>query len=98
MCTNPHVHIYINRINNRLKLKIKGGCKLELQTPDTVKLFGSTKKLIDKIQNGENVSSLEVVLVQFNLVHNQYQQKSEVLYTFTPDKWCAYLLNVEPAI
>ena len=71
---------------------------VELQTPDTVKLFGSTKKLIDKIQNGENVSSLEVVLVQFNLVHNQYQQKSEVLYTFTPDKWCAYLLNVEPAI
>ena len=56
-------------------------CKLGLQTPETVKLFDSAKKLIDKIQNGENVSSREVVLVQFSLVHNQYQQKSEVLYT-----------------
>ena len=49
--------------------------------------------------NGENVSSLEaveVVLVQCNLVDNQYQQKSEVLNTFTPKKSYAYLLNVEP--
>ena len=53
---------------------------LELQTPDTMKLFGSTKKLIKKTQNGQNVPSLEVVevvLVQCNLVDNQYQQKSE---------------------
>ena len=27
---------------------------------------------------------------------NQYQQKSEVLYTFTPNKSYAYLLNAEP--
>ena len=26
---------------------------------------------------------------------NQYQRKSEALYTFTPDKSCAYLLNAE---
>ena len=37
----------------------------------------------------------EAVLVQCNLVDNQYQQKSEVLYTFTPNKSYAYLLNVE---
>ena len=37
----------------------------------------------------------EVVLVQFNLVDNQYQQKSEVLCTFTPNKSYAYLLDVE---
>ena len=51
-----------------------------------------------KIQkNGENVTSLEVfevVLVQCNLVWNQ--QKSEILYTFTPNKSYAYLLNIEP--
>ena len=35
--TNPHIHIYISRINNRLVLKIKDGYKLELQTPDTMK-------------------------------------------------------------
>ena len=43
-----------------------------------MKLFGSTKQLIDKTINGENVPSLEVVevvLVQCNLVDNQYQQK-----------------------
>ena len=61
--------------------KIKDGYKLEVQTPETRKLFGSTKKLIDKTKNVENVPSLqvvEVVLVQCNLVDNQYQQKSYV--------------------
>ena len=51
-------------------------------------------------QKKEKVPSLEVVevvLVQCNLVDNQYQQKSEVLYTFTPNKSYAYLLNVEPS-
>ena len=42
--TNPPIHIYINRINNRLVFKIKDGYKLELQTPETMKLFGCTKK------------------------------------------------------
>ena len=63
-----------------------------------MKLFGSTKKLIDKTKNGEKVRSLEVVdivLVQCDLVDDQYQQKSEVLYTFMPNKSYACLLNVE---
>ena len=65
-----------------------------------MKLPGSTKKLIDKTKNGEKVPSLEVVevvLVQFNLVDKQYQQKSQALYTFTPNESYAYLLNVEPS-
>ena len=41
--------------------------------------------------------SLEVVLVQCNLVDIQYQQKSEILYTFTPNKSYAYLLNADPS-
>ena len=64
----------------------------------TMKLFGSTKKLIDKTKNGENWPSLEVieiVLAQCNLLDNEYQQKSEALHTFTPNKSYAYLLNVE---
>ena len=68
--------------------------------PETMNLFGSTKKLIDKTKNGEKVPSLEeaeVVLVQCNLVDNKYQQKSEVLYTFTPNKSYVYLLKVEPS-
>ena len=65
-----------------------------------MKLFGSIKKLIGKAKNGEKVASLEVVqviLVQFNLLDYQYQQKSEVLCTFTPNKSYAYLLNIEPS-
>ena len=40
---------------------------------------------------------VEVVLVQYNLVDNQYQQKSEVLYIFTPSKCYIYPLNVKPS-
>ena len=54
--------------------------------------------LVAQKSNREKVPSIEVaevVLVQCNLVDNQYQQKSEVLYTFAPNKSYAYLLNVE---
>ena len=76
--TKKHpIHVYINRINNRLVVKIKGWFKIGLQMPKTMKLFGSTKKLIDKTKNEEKVPTLEVVevfLVQFNLANNQHQQ------------------------
>ena len=56
--------------------KIKDGYKLDLQTPETIKLFGNTKKLIEKTKNGEEVQGLEaveVIFVQYNLVDNQCQ-------------------------
>ena len=87
MLTNPLIHVYIKRISNRLVFKIKTGYKLELQKPENM-TFGSTKKLNNTI-NGENVPCFEVielVLVQCNLVDNQHQPKSEVLYTFMPNK------------
>ena len=59
--------------------KIKDVSNLELQTPETMKLFGSAKKLIDKTKNGKSVSSLEVVeavLVQCNWVDNLYLRYS----------------------
>ena len=40
---------------------------------------------------------VKLFLVQFNLVDNQYQQGSEVLNTFMPNKFYAYLLNIEPS-
>ena len=58
--------------------KIKDRYELELETTESIKLFGSAKNLISKIKNGENVPSLEIfkaVLVQHNLVDNQYQKK-----------------------
>ena len=41
----PPIHVYINRINNTLVFKIKEGYKLELQTPEAMKLSGNTKTL-----------------------------------------------------
>ena len=41
---NPSVQIYSSKIKNRIAFKIKTGYKLELLTPETMKLLGSTKK------------------------------------------------------
>ena len=73
--TNPPIYTYTNKINIRLVFKINVLYKLELQTTETIRLFGSTKKM-DKTKNVENVPVLEVaevVLVQRSLVDNQYQ-------------------------
>ena len=86
---NPSIQIYPNKIKNRIIFKIKTGYKLELLTPETMKLLGSTKKVVDKDKNGENVpklESVEVVLVHCNLVKNDYQHTSKVLFTFVPNK------------
>ena len=96
--TNPPFQIYINNISKRLVFNIKDGYKVGLQAPETTKTFGCTKKkLIDKTKNGENVPSLEVVLVQCNLIDKQYQQKFEVLYTYVSNKSFIYLSNVKPS-
>ena len=82
--TNLPILIYINKINNRLLLKIKDRYKSELHT---MKLFGSTKKSIDKTENGENVPILEVIeLVQFNLVDYQYQKSRKYYVLLHPVK------------
>ena len=40
---NPPVQVFPNKIKNRIVFKIKTGYKLELFTPETIKLLGSTK-------------------------------------------------------
>ena len=50
---NPSIRMYINRIENRITFKIKNGYCLELLTPETVKLLGSTESNITKDKNGE---------------------------------------------
>ena len=52
---NPPVEIYPNKIKNRIVLKIKTRYKLELLSPETMKLLGSTKKDVDQDKNGEDV-------------------------------------------
>ena len=96
----PSVKIYINRVENRITFKIRNGCSLELLTKETMKLLGSTEIKIIKDKNGENVPHLEiaeVVLVHCNLVNNDYQQNSRVLYTFIPNKSFGSLLAISPS-
>ena len=96
---NPSIQIYPNKIKNRIVFKIKTGYKLELLSPETMKLLGSTKKVVDKDKNGEIVpklDSVEVVLVQCNLVKNGYQHTLKVLFTFVPNKKFVQLINISP--
>ena len=91
--------IYVNKIENRITFKIKKRYRLELLMPETIKLFGSTKSKITKGENGENLPHLEiteVILVYFNIVNNDYQQDSRVLYTFVPNKSFGQLLDISP--
>ena len=66
---NPSVKIYVNKIENRITFSIKNGYSLELLTPETMKLFGSTENKITKDKNVENVPHLETTEVV--LVHCQ---------------------------
>ena len=81
----------------RIVFKIKTGYKLELLTPETMKLLENTKKVVDKNKIGVNVPKLEpveVVLVHCNLVKNDYQHASKVLFTFVPNKKFGKLINI----
>ena len=81
---NQSVRIYVYKIENRITFKIKNGYYLELLTPETMKLLGSTESKITKDKKGENVPHFEIfelVLVNGNLVNNDYQQNSRILYT-----------------
>ena len=66
---------------------------------ETMKLLGRTQNKITKDKNGENVPHLEiteVVLVHCNIVNNDYQQDSRVLYTFVPNKSFGSSLEISP--
>ena len=96
---NPSIRMYINRIENRITFKIKNGYYLELLTPETMKLLGSTESKITKDKNSENVPHTEIVellLVHCNLVNNDYQQDSIILFTFLPHKSFGNLLEISP--
>ena len=66
-----------------------------------MKVLRSTKKIVDRDKNGENVpklESVEVILVYCNLVKNDYQHTSKVLFTFVPNKKFGQLLNISPHV
>ena len=64
-----------------------------------MQLLRSLKKDIDQNKNEQIVPRLEtveVVLVQCNLVNNNYQQASKVLFTFVPNKQFGQLITITP--
>ena len=68
-------------------------------TPETLKLLGSTKKDDDKDKDGEIVpklESIEVILVHCNLVKNNYEHTSKVLFSFVPNKQFGQSISISP--
>ena len=99
MTENPPIQMYPNTIKNGIVFKKKTGYKLKLLTSETMKWLGSTKKDVDSDKNSENVpklESVEVVLVHCNLVKNDYQHTSKVLFSFVPNKQFEKLMNISP--
>ena len=95
---NPPVRIYVNKIENAITLK-KAEYYFEFLTPKTMKLLGSTKSKITKEKDIENVPNLEITkaaLVHCNIVNDDHQQDSRVLYTFIPNISFGQLLDISP--
>ena len=65
-----------------------------------MRLLGSTKRRgVDKDKDGENVTkleSVEVVLVDCNLIKNDYQHISKFQFTFVSNKQSRQLINISP--
>ena len=64
-----------------------------------MKVLENEKKDVDKDNGGENTPKLEyveVVLVHCNLVQNDYQHTSKVLFTFVPNEQFGQLINISP--
>ena len=95
---NPPIQTYPNKIKNRIVV-IKTSYKLELLTPETMRLLRSTKKGVEVDKNSEHVpklESVEVVLIHCNLVKNDYRRTSKVSFSFAPNKQFGQLINISP--
>ena len=88
----------MNKIENRITSTRKTGFCLQLLISETMKLLGNTSR-ITKNENSENVLYLEIngaILVHCNIVNNNYQENSRVLFRFVPNKSFAELLDISP--
>ena len=95
----PDLIKYIKSNRYSIIFRIKTGYYLKLLMPEMVKLLGSAKSKITKDENCENVPCLEiteVVLVNSNIVNNNYSQNSRFLYLFVSDKLFGQLFDICP--
>ena len=77
---NPPIIVCVNKVENRIKLKIKTEYYLEPLMPEKMKLLASTNNKITKDKRCENAPHLEitkVVLVHCNIVNNNYHKAEE---------------------
>ena len=82
MTDNGPIRICVNKIDKRITFKMKTGYYLELLIPETMKLLGSTKIKITENESSRDLPNLEmaeVVLIHFNIVHNDYKFNSILL-------------------
>ena len=94
---NSSIKTSVSKIENRIIFKIKTGYYLELLTPKTMKLLGSTKNKKTKDKNVANVPHIEiteVIVVHCNTVNYDYQQNSRVLHIFVPNEPFVSLLKI----
>ena len=83
---NPPTQIYPNKTKNRIVFKINTDYKLELLTPKTMKLLGSTKKMLIQIkivkmyQNWNLLKLLQCIVTQSEMIINTHQKFYLVLF------------------
>ena len=75
--------IYPNEIKNRIVFKIKTEYKLEFLTNEKMKLLG------------DELEQVHSVLLHYNVVHNDYLQNSNLLYTFVPNNGFGQLISIQ---
>ena len=95
---NTSIIIYRNKIKNRIASKIKTGYFLELSTPETMKLLGSTENKVTKDKNNQflHFEIIKLVLVHCNIFDSNFQQNLRFLYKFIRNKSFGTLLEISP--
>ena len=91
--------LYHDRVRNRTAYIIEEGYYIKLPTKEIRDMLGISKRKIGGSNYGDLVPQIEpvtAVLVHCNIVDNDYQRDSKLLYSFVPDKPFGSLLSVEP--
>ena len=91
---NLSIRRYVNEKENRTSFKIKTGYYFKLLSPETMKLLGITKSKITKDETVPHLENTEIVLIYCNIINNDYQQDSRVLYTFVANKLFGQLPDI----
>jgi len=95
--------VYINKITNRVIIKLDDGYSIDFITNEMMKLVGSDKKVIDGVFHKDlplvpHLEQVDVVNVHCNMVDNESQADSKLLYSFTPSSSYGSLLTKEPSV